>query len=177
MRINPALSQFMQSPSLIKHIRDILILPFTMAVIVPYLCYNAEQALFPPGIGWKILGVILMLGGLSLFSWTVHLFRTIGKGTLAPWTPTQKLVIRGPYQYCRNPMITGVFFILLGEVLFLNSTNILVVAATFFLVNTVYFILKEEPDLHKRFGKDYEDYKQHVPRWVPRLTPYNQPVG
>lgn len=172
MRISPTLSHFMQSPSLIKHIRDILILPFTMAVIVPYLCYNSEQALLPPVIGWKILGALVALAGLGLFAWTVYLFRTFGKGTLAPWTPTQKLVVRGPYQYCRNPMITGVFFILIGEVLLFNSTNILVVAAIFFLVNTVYFILKEEPDLFKRFGKDYEDYKEHVPRWVPRLTPY-----
>ncbi|MFC0773481.1 methyltransferase family protein [Terrimonas alba] len=85
------------------------------------------------------------------------------------------MVIAGPYQYCRNPMISGVFFILLGETLFLNSTNILTEALIFFVVNTVYFVLKEEPDLYKRFGEEYLVYKKNVPRWIPKLKPYKPP--
>jgi len=162
----------MQSPSILKHIRDILILPFTVTVIIPYLCYNKNQSLFTDSVILKLLSTLFILAGLTLFLSTVYLFRTFGRGTLAPWTPTQKLVIRGPYQYCRNPMITGVFFILLAETLFLNSTNILICAGTFFLINTIYFLLKEEPDLYKRFGDEYLNYKKHVPRWIPNLTPY-----
>ena len=30
----------------------------------------------------------------------------------------------------------------------------------------------EEPGLAKRFGDDYLHYKQNVPRWIPRLTPW-----
>lgn len=163
----------MQGPSIIKHIRDIIILPFSVAVIIPYLCYDKDQTLFSANPFNKPLGIAFVILGLSLFSWTVYLFRNFGKGTLAPWTPTQKLVVKGPYQYCRNPMITGVFFILIGETLFLNSTGILICGAIFFIVNTVYFILSEEPDLYKRFGEEYLHYKKHVPRWIPRLTPYS----
>ncbi|AFD07181.1 hypothetical protein Solca_2127 [Solitalea canadensis DSM 3403] len=162
----------MPQPSIIKHIRDILILPFTMTVIIPYLCYDKTQMLFIANPFFIVLGVLFLLTGLSLFIWTVYLFRTFGKGTLAPWTPTQTLVIKGPYKYCRNPMITGVFFILLGETLTLNSVNLLIFAAIFFIINTIYFILKEEPDLKERFGGDYQKYKEHVPRWIPRLKPY-----
>ena len=162
----------MRQPTILHHVRDILILPFTVTIIIPYLCYNKNQTLFPETIFLKILGVIFLLSGLSLFFWTVYLFKVFGNGTLAPWTPTQKLIVRGPYKYCRNPMISGVLFILLGETLVLNSPNILVVAICFYLINTIYFILKEEPDLRKRFGKPYELYKKNVPRWIPNLKPY-----
>lgn len=165
----------MQGPSIFKHIRDIILLPFTVSVIIPWLIYKESNTLFTPNIYHKPVGAILITIGLALFVWTVYLFRSFGKGTLAPWTPTQKLVIRGPYKYCRNPMITGVFFILIGETLFLNSMNIFIEVIIFFLVNTVYFILKEEPDLRKRFGAEYDIYKKNVPRWIPRIRPY-QPV-
>ena len=162
----------MQGPSIIKHLRDILILPFTMTVIIPYLCYDSRHFLFPPHSLLKWIGSVFFITGLAFFLWTVYLFRNIGKGTLAPWTPTQKLVIKGPYQYCRNPMISAVFFMQLGETFFLNSRGIAILAAAFLLVNTIYFILKEEPDLYKRFGDEYLEYKKHVPRWIPHLKPY-----
>src|SRR5688572_6475374 len=111
----------MKPPSLLSHLRDVLILPFTVTCIVPYLIYDPARLFFPNIIILKIIGGVMLAAGLSLFVYTVFLFKTIGKGTLAPWSPKQKLVISGPYQYCRNPMITGVLFILLGEALILSS--------------------------------------------------------
>jgi len=145
-----------------------------MTVILPYLCYNKNQTLFPDSIVFKVLGLVFFISGLALFFRSVYLFWAFGKGTLAPWTPTQKLIIRGPYKYCRNPMISGVLFVLLGETFFLNSVNILIITGAFFIINAIYFILKEEPDLYKRFGKDYEAYKKSVPRWIPKFKPYKQ---
>jgi len=164
----------MQRPSILEHIRDIIILPLTVTVIVPYLCYNKNQTLFPVSVFSKAFGLVFLISGVALFFWTVYLFWAFGKGTLAPWTPTQRLIIRGPYKYCRNPMISGVFFVLLGETLLLNSLNILIITGVFFMINTIYFILMEEPGLHKRFGKEYEVYKKNVPRWIPKFRPYVQ---
>jgi len=164
----------MQQPSILKHLRDIIILPFTVTVIIPWLCYNKNQSLFPDSVIFEALSLVFFISGLTLFFWSVYLFWAYGKGTLAPWTPTQKLIIRGPYKYCRNPMISGVFFVLLGETLFLNSLNILIIAGVFFIINTIYFIVMEEPDLQERFGKEYEEYKKNVPRWIPKLKPYTQ---
>ena len=162
----------MKTPSLLAHMRDLLLLPFTVTVIVPYLLYDRDQSVIPHDTRLKIIGLALLLPGLALLLYTNVLFRLFGKGTLAPWTPTQQLVITGPYRYCRNPMITGVFFILLGESLIIPSLNIMLWAAAFFLINTVYFIVKEEPDLYERFGEPYLNYKANVPRWIPRLRPY-----
>jgi protein-S-isoprenylcysteine O-methyltransferase Ste14 len=164
----------MKSPSVFKHLRDILVLPFTVTCIVPYLIYNPEQDLVPDSPIIKSAGALILLSGISLFIYTVSLFATIGKGTLAPWSPKQKLVVVGPYKYCRNPMISGVLFILTGECLLFHSTNIAIWATCFFVINTIYFIFSEEPGLESRFGEDYRVYKQHVPRWIPRFSAYRQ---
>ncbi|MCO4294326.1 isoprenylcysteine carboxylmethyltransferase family protein [Solitalea sp. MAHUQ-68] len=160
------------SPSLLAHLRDVLILPFTMTVIVPWLIYNPSKLFLIDNVFIDLAGGIILVVGLSIFAYTVFLFKLLGKGTLAPWQPTQKLIVAGPYRYCRNPMITGVFFILIGEAFLFHSLSIIYWSGLFFVINTVYFVLKEEPDLYKRFGDEYARYKLHVPRWIPRLKPY-----
>lgn len=50
-----------------------------------------------------------------------------------------------------------------------KSWNILIWAGCFFILNTVYFILSEEPAQRKRFGYEYEEYQYNVPRWIPRI--------
>lgn len=151
-----------------------MILPFSVTVIIPLLIYENTNWFFFDNLALTIFGSVILSCGLALFLYTVVLFRTYGRGTLAPWTPTEKLVIRGPYRYCRNPMISGVFFILIGESMVYYSINILIWAGIFLLINTTYFVLKEEPDLYKRFGDEYSEYKRNVPRWIPRLTPYDK---
>lgn len=161
-----------KNPSLLKHLRDILILPFTVTCIAPYLLYNPAERLSPGRTYLQILGALFVFSGLCLFVYTVFLFKTQGKGTLAPWSLKQKLVISGPYRFCRNPMITGVLFILIGEAIALSSLSIFIWAATFFTINTIYFIASEEPALLKQFGEEYAIYKRNVPRWIPRIIPY-----
>lgn len=102
---------------------------------------------------------------------TVYLFATVGEGTLAPWDPTQKLVVEGPYRYVRNSMITGVLIVLVGESNVTGSLAIVLLAAFFFVLNHVYFKFSEEPGLIKRFGQRYKRYMKNVPSWVPRSTP------
>jgi protein-S-isoprenylcysteine O-methyltransferase Ste14 len=164
----------MQPPSLSKHLRDLFLLPFNVTIVIPFFIHDLIQVPLTEVVFLKPLGKIILISGLSLFSYTIYLFGTTGKGTLAPWSPTQKLVVKGPYRHCRNPMITGVLFILIGESLLFFSIAILLWAFIFFIINTIYFIIKEEPDLHKRFGEEYKIYKQHVPRWLPRITPYKE---
>lgn len=151
-----------------KHLRDILLLPFTVTCVIPWLLHDAPAPWFPQGLAVRIAGAVLMLAGLALFATTVALFVRTGRGTLAPWTPTQRLIVTGPYRYCRNPMISGVLFILLGETLLLRSPAIGIEAVVFFLINTAYFILKEEPALLNRFGDAYRSYQRDVPRWIPK---------
>jgi protein-S-isoprenylcysteine O-methyltransferase Ste14 len=32
--------------------------------------------------------------------------------------------------------------------------------------------LYEEPALARKFGAEYQAYREHVPRWLPRITPW-----
>jgi protein-S-isoprenylcysteine O-methyltransferase Ste14 len=80
--------------------------------------------------------------------------------------------VRGPYRHVRNPMISGVFAVLLGEAALLGSLPLLAWAAAFAAANTIWMPLVEEPGLVRRFGADYEAYRANVPRWVPRLRPW-----
>jgi len=145
------------------------ILPVTVLVIVPLWVQNNRTI----NTGFHLVsGLILIVTGLVVMWFTISSFMRIGKGTLAPWSPPKKLVIRGLYRYVRNPMILGVLTVLLGEALCLWSKNILIWAGSFFFINTLYFIVYEEPNLENRFGDDYREYKKHVSRWIPRLRPY-----
>jgi Kef-type K+ transport system membrane component KefB len=119
------------------------------------------------GIAFGFLAATLLLGSLVVPA-VVRWFSR----TLAPWNPTQKLVVQGVYRHVRNPMITGVSCILLGEAIFFGSPWLLGWFGLFVLVNMLYIPLGEEPGLAKRFGEDYLVYKQNVPRWIPRLRPW-----
>src|SRR5262245_27213914 len=162
------------------HCRAILLLPFMVTVVVPatilfltgpdtfdlWQSYPATRVAFP------VLGGVCICLGLVLMVATIRLFVTVGKGTLAPWNPTQRLVVQGVYRHVRNPMIAGVFFVLLGEAVLAASLPLLVWFLVFVLANAIYIPLAEEPGLVKRFGDDYLAYKRNVPRWVPRLRPW-----
>lgn len=159
-------------PSPLAHVRDILLLPGTVLVVIPFLIYDPARHLLPDTLAIRALGGLSAAFGLALFAWSVRLFGTAGEGTLAPWDATRRLVVAGPYRHCRNPMITGVLLMLLGEALWLRSAGILAWAGVFFLINTAYFVLGEEPELERRFGADYRRYRRNVPRWIPRWRPY-----
>ena len=120
----------------------------------------------------SVVGVVLICLGLVLMIATIRLFATVGEGTLAPWNPTQRLVVQGVYRHVRNPMISGVLAILLGESVLAASLPIACWFLIFFTVNAIYLPLSEEPGLVKRFGEEYEEYRRNVPRWVPRLKPW-----
>jgi protein-S-isoprenylcysteine O-methyltransferase Ste14 len=151
----------------------VLVLPFTVTVVVPALLLRAWNGLpFAPALWLRLLGGLLLLAGLSLVVWTIRLFAHYGQGTLAPWDPPRHLVVRGPYRHVRNPMITGVGLVLLGEAALFGSLLLLAGLGLFAVINAVYTPLSEEPGLRRRFGAEYDNYCRHVPRWLPRLTPW-----
>jgi protein-S-isoprenylcysteine O-methyltransferase Ste14 len=134
---------------------------------------NIGWGLSPP-VNWlpALLGCLLLGLGLLLMYQTISLFATVGEGTLAPWDPPRNLVVRGVYRHVRNPMISGVLFILLGEATLLGSLPLLMWFLIFFAVNATYIPLLEERQLARRFGDEYLAYKRNVPRWIPRFRPW-----
>jgi protein-S-isoprenylcysteine O-methyltransferase Ste14 len=93
------------------------------------------------------------------------------------WDPPRRLVVRGPYRYVRNPMISGVVFTLFSEALLLVSRPHLMWALIFLGANFVWIPLVEEAGLRHRFGDSYAQYCRHVPRLIPRLHPWEPEHG
>jgi protein-S-isoprenylcysteine O-methyltransferase Ste14 len=163
-----------------QHFRDFLLLPFVIAGVIPgtillltgpdtldfWQSYPAICVILP------IIGIVCICLGLVLMVATIRLFVTVGKGTLAPWNPPHRLVVKGVYRYVRNPMISGACFVLLGEAVLAASLPLVGWFLFAMMVNVVYMPLSEEPGLVKRFGEEYLTYKENVPRWIPRLTPW-----
>ena len=161
----------------LRHLLSIAILPFTVAVAVPLWIarrYGVEPALGSGVLAWglQLLGLGLLALGLVFFTASLRRFAADGRGTLAPWDPPRALVVRGPYRYVRNPMISGVVLVLFGESLALLSFPHAAWAAFFLALNLVYIPLIEEPQLEERFGAAYVEYCRNVPRVLPRLRPW-----
>lgn len=162
-----------------RHLGPIGLAPGIVTLIVPAVILYLTGVIdfdwgFSPPANWlpPILGCALIGLGLLLMYNTISLFATVGEGTLAPWDPPRRLVIRGIYRHVRNPMISGVLFILLGEAALFGSLAVLVWFIVFLTFQAIYLPLIEERSLARRFGEDYLVYKRNVPRWIPRLTPW-----
>ena len=162
---------------LLRHLLPIAALPFVVTVVVPFWIARANA--INPALGvnatelaLQIMGVGLLAIGLLLFATSLRRFATEGNGTLAPWDPPRSLVVRGPYRYVRNPMISGVVFVLFGEALILRSGPHAQWATIFLLLNAVQIPFFEEPQLRRRFGAAYAEYSQNVPRLIPRVRPW-----
>ena len=171
---NPGAPIWGSDLSVWRHLRAIALLPGTVAIVVPALLLIGNDWEFEPLLA--VLGAPLIAAGLALWLWTVRLFATIGRGTLAPWDPTERLVVEGPYAHVRNPMITAVLAVLVGEALVFGNTAIAIWAGVFAVVNHFFFLAYEEPAVQERFDEEYRRYKQNVPRWIPRRTPW-RPTG
>jgi protein-S-isoprenylcysteine O-methyltransferase Ste14 len=164
-----------------KHLRAIILLPGMVLLVIPgtilwrgdfdtlglWRSFPSSRVILP------IIGLLCVCLGLVLMIASNRLFVTVGKGTLAPWEPPQRLVVRGVYRHVHNPMISGALFVLLGEVMITASLSLFCWFAFAGVLNAVYIPLVEERGLVKRFGDEYLTYKRNVPRWVPRLTPWD----
>ena len=163
---------------LIRHLLAIGLLPFTVTVLVPiWIAQRYGVALtIGSSVGLvllQLIGVTLLGLGLVLFVASLWRFTTEGNGTLAPWDPPRIFVVRGPYRFVRNPMISGVILFLFGEAFVLRSAPHGVWAVCALIINLVYIPLVEEPQLERRFGESYLEYCQHVRRFIPRLRPWS----
>ncbi|MCM3598117.1 isoprenylcysteine carboxylmethyltransferase family protein [Metabacillus idriensis] len=166
----------MNKVSVYDILRAVLLGPFMVTVFIPLtILYLSKDIRF----GWMagistVLGLLFLIVGLYLLITTITLFALIGKGTLSPLDPPKKLVVSGPYRYVRNPMFSGVLFILFGEAIFFSSIYVLAWFTLFWIIIHIATQRIEEPKLIKKFGEDYLVYRENVPRWIPRSSPWTR---
>ena len=115
------------------------------------------------GIGLIVLGLIPLLE-------SVVRFVRVGRGTLMPTVPTERLVISGLYRSVRNPMYVGDLMVLAGEAVLFRSGWMVLYAALVWLVLDQFIRRYEEPTLQRRHGAEYLRYCEQVQRWWPRIS-------
>ncbi|MDF1540386.1 MAG: methyltransferase, partial [Candidatus Thorarchaeota archaeon] len=127
-------------------------LPLLVTIIVPVILWYLSIGIdtwfaWPAGFErvFITLGALVILSGLILLYGTVQKFANEGEGTLSLLHPTQKLVISGIYRHMRNPMITGVLLILLGESVLFFSFFVLAWFLFFFV--GLYMVFKNRKSL------------------------------
>ncbi len=114
---------------------------------------------------WNRLGLAVAAVGAAVGLWGVCLFARSGT-TVRPLRDSERLVIRGPYRFTRNPMYVGMLLSLAGWWLFLSSISPAVVILLFVLRMDRKVIPAEERMLEARFGEDYRRYRSSVRRWL-----------
>lgn len=77
-----------------------------------------------------------------------------------------KLVTSGPYKYSRNPLYIGILLVTVGFVLIAGSHTGFLLTILFFVFWNQLIKNKEEPDLKKKFGKEFDNYMLKVNRWI-----------
>jgi protein-S-isoprenylcysteine O-methyltransferase Ste14 len=145
--------------------------PGILLVYVPYALTRSRIPANEPMGQMMLAGSMIVIGLIPLFD-SMGRFIFAGRGTLVPTAPTERLVVSGLYRYVRNPMYVGVLTVLAGEAILLWSADLLMDWMICALGIHLFVVFYEEPTLMRRHPQDYPRYKDHVPRWLPRLTPW-----
>jgi len=112
--------------------------------------------------------IIIILGGLICLWAAIAFIRT--KGTPVPFNPPPRLITTGLYKYSRNPMLLGLFIVLLGLGLLLGSLSLIFIfTPIFILINALYLKAIEEKEMTKKFGNKYIKYKKKVSMFFPKF--------
>jgi protein-S-isoprenylcysteine O-methyltransferase Ste14 len=116
-----------------------------------------------------VLSLPFFLLALILIGWSGQNFLKV-KGTPVPFNPPPILVTTGPYAYTRNPMLTGVFSLLFGFGVFFGSVSLLIVFTPLFIFINFWELKSiEEPELEKRLGEEYIEYRKRTPMFFPTV--------
>jgi len=110
-----------------------------------------------------VIGTILVFGGELIRIWAAgHLQKN------------EVLTISGPYAYVKNPLYIGSILITAGFCVLADNIYLLTIALFMFCFHYIPYKKRVEGDRLKRiFGKEYEDYDEKVPDYLPRRTPYS----
>jgi len=113
------------------------------------------------------IGILVLLDSFARFA-------VKGLGTPAPVFPPRHLVVSGLYCYVRNPMYVAVIAVIAGQALVFANLRLLAYGAAVWLAFHLFVLFFEEPTLQRAFGAEYEAFCAGVPRWTPRLTPWQR---
>ncbi len=139
-------------------------------VVAAGLALIHPRRMFGP---YELLGnltsALLLALGMALRIWAGG---SAGNHTRTGTIEAPDLVTSGPYAFVRNPIYLGTVLLSLGLIGLVGDPAMLLLATPAFAVLYLALVRAEEEFLRRRFGAEYQHYCRHVPRIIPRLTPW-----
>lgn len=120
---------------------------------------------FLPKSASAMIGPAAIVLSLGIFVWTVYTMLR-NDASIPTHTPTEAIVVRGPFRFSRNPIYLAMVFLQLGVGVWANSLWFLVLAAVSVALLTWGVISREEQYLERKFNGEYVSYKSRVRRWI-----------
>lgn len=142
-------------------------LPWIIIVLIflkPY--YPPITANIEPFI--TISGVLISFLGEILRIWT-HLYASPGTSGRENYLRAESLNKEGPYRFVRNPLYLGNFLIVGGLLIVFSNLIAFVLGALFLAFQYSFIVLAEENYLKNKFGNEWLEYKNSVPRFLPKI--------
>ena len=154
--------------SLLAGVLFAILIPFALIRLGPSLDHLMGLQGFRIGTVNDILGGLLMAVGLFFALWSILVQLTRGRGTPLPMMPTQELLTKGPFRYCRNPMTFGTILAYSGIGVVAGTIAGIGLVLLFGALLVLYLKRMEERELAERFGEAYLAYQREVPFIIPR---------
>ncbi|MCX6144094.1 MAG: isoprenylcysteine carboxylmethyltransferase family protein [Ignavibacteriales bacterium] len=123
-----------------------------------------------------LCGFVLSVLGESLRYWGVAYAGSLTRVTGSVGAP--EVVVAGPFAHLRNPLYAGNVLMYSGIGVMANALSpwLVLIALVYFAFQYAMIVSLEEEFLEKEFGEGYLEFKKHVPRFLPRLNPYQAPA-
>lgn len=109
-------------------------------------------------------GVVLMALGSVVIGWAQSTYPKYKKGDVNK--SKEKGFEIGPYRYFRSPTHLGLFVLMLGFSLIINSFFSVVFTILAHVITKTFFLKREERILEAKYGDAYIDYKKKVRNWL-----------
>ncbi len=123
-----------------------------------------------PELSAFLWGMALLIAGEALRMWAVA---HAGGATRTRHVGAPALVTSGPFAHMRNPLYVANTLIYIGIACLADGRLAWILAALAFSVVQYSLIVSlEEETLRGLFGVEYRLYSKRVPRWIPRVLPW-----
>ncbi|QED37364.1 isoprenylcysteine carboxylmethyltransferase family protein [Antarcticibacterium arcticum] len=138
-------------------------------ILFPWIIIDSFEIQMPSSQLIKVIAYVIIILS-SLFGLSSAYFLVLyGNGTPLPAYQTNKLVVRGPYKYVRNPMAIAGIGQGLAISIYFSSIHLLIYTILGGLLWHIVVRPIEEKNMFKRFGKDYQLYRDNVKLWLPKI--------
>jgi protein-S-isoprenylcysteine O-methyltransferase Ste14 len=173
----------MEKQIVLRHIAGYLTGITIFGILIPYgligvlsnpfkwLNFSVDDSIY---VRFALASLFLIIGMIFVIWPNLALF-FIGKGgpadgfgvLLSP--RTEKLIIKGPYKYSRNPMVFRALMCYFLIVLFYNSLDEIMLLFCYIPISVLYLKFTEEKRLIKDFGEEFVQYRKKVSMIFPLL--------